>query len=233
MEYIYITVTVNIVLTLFTVFKIFGKSYLAEKGKNLATKQDIEDITLKIEGVKVLYSKEIESLRASLLQGVNKKHLFLQKSTDILLNYYDKVLILNFGKLSKSFGDFISEEDQKMSAVVKHIGEVNDLFDQLMVDYHRLSVFLDGKNELMVCTSEIITSVLKIKKVFNNHTGERKIALFKEMTAFRSKDFQDYEKAVYENNAVSAKYYEELKNPYETFQKQISSFIEKLTLYLS
>ncbi|WP_157007698.1 hypothetical protein [Xenophilus azovorans] len=37
------------------VLKFFVSSYLAEKGKNLATKEDIAEITRKIEGVKSEY----------------------------------------------------------------------------------------------------------------------------------------------------------------------------------
>jgi hypothetical protein len=184
MEYIYITLTLNIILVIFTLFKVYGKSYLSEKGKNLATKQDIEDITFKIEGVKIFYSKEIEALRASLLQGVNKNHLFLQKSTDLLLNYYDKVLVLHFGKLSKTFGDFIADEDHSMKAIIKYLEEVDVLFDELMIDYHRLSVFLNGTDEIMICATKIITSVITIKKIFKNHSGARKIALFNEVVSF-------------------------------------------------
>ncbi len=45
--------------------KTFLPSYLSEKGKNLATKEDIESITDKIESVKTDYAKVLEGLRSN------------------------------------------------------------------------------------------------------------------------------------------------------------------------
>lgn len=45
----------------FLLIKYFLPGYLSEKGKNLATKDDISEITDKIESVKAEYSKEIET----------------------------------------------------------------------------------------------------------------------------------------------------------------------------
>jgi hypothetical protein len=47
----------------FLLIKHYLPSYLSEKGKNLATKEDIEDITEKIESVKSQYSVLLEELR--------------------------------------------------------------------------------------------------------------------------------------------------------------------------
>ena len=44
--------------------KFYLSSYLSEKGKNLATREDIEEITNKIEGVRTQYATLIEELKA-------------------------------------------------------------------------------------------------------------------------------------------------------------------------
>jgi len=44
--------------------KYFFSSYLGEKGKNLATREDIEEITDKIEGVRLQYTSLSEELKA-------------------------------------------------------------------------------------------------------------------------------------------------------------------------
>jgi hypothetical protein len=51
-----------------TAFILLGKSYLGEKGKNLATKEDISAITQKIESVKEFYSKSLESYKFQLIR---------------------------------------------------------------------------------------------------------------------------------------------------------------------
>jgi len=45
---------------------IYLSSYVKEKGRNLATKEDISDITSKIEGVKIEYLKESEKFKTEL-----------------------------------------------------------------------------------------------------------------------------------------------------------------------
>jgi hypothetical protein len=46
--------------------KYYLPSYVKEKGKNLATREDIAEITDKIESVKIEYAKELESLKSHL-----------------------------------------------------------------------------------------------------------------------------------------------------------------------
>jgi len=48
------------------------RAYGSEKGKNLATKEDIAAITHKIEGVRIQYLTELERLRTDLARGVNR-----------------------------------------------------------------------------------------------------------------------------------------------------------------
>lgn len=54
--------------------------YFKGKGSNLATKQDIEDITTKIESIRIQYTKELEKLKASLQVSVSNKSLIIEKS---------------------------------------------------------------------------------------------------------------------------------------------------------
>src|ERR1700752_1622843 len=60
------SIILEIILILFGCYLAFGKSYFTEKGKNLATKEDIEDITKKVEGIKTEFIKETEKLKTDL-----------------------------------------------------------------------------------------------------------------------------------------------------------------------
>jgi cell division protein FtsL len=44
----------------------FCASYIKEKGKNLATREDIHAITRQIESAKIQYAKELESIKSQL-----------------------------------------------------------------------------------------------------------------------------------------------------------------------
>jgi len=67
-------------IVLFFALKYFLPGYAQEKGKNLATKQDIEEITRKVESVKIDFSKDLEYIKSD-LQFQNQS-LFSIKSAE-------------------------------------------------------------------------------------------------------------------------------------------------------
>lgn len=107
-------------------------SYLKEKGKNLATKEDIAEITDKVERVKTQYASDIEKLKSDLQ---NQTQLVERKR-----EVYDN--------LGKSLGIFVSgrpsTEDQKKNFLEAYsqtwlwapdpvIKSLNALTDSLLV----------------------------------------------------------------------------------------------------
>ncbi|MCE9792818.1 hypothetical protein LZ659_14520 [Shewanella indica] len=96
MDYILIGLQVAILLGIGSIF-LFKKclfSYSSEKGKNLATKEDIGEITRKVEEVKAGYITEIERLKVDLS--------LLSRKNNILLD--EKIRV--FKKLQKRLVDF-------------------------------------------------------------------------------------------------------------------------------
>ena len=96
MDYILIGLQVLILLGVGCIF-LFRKylfSYSSEKGKNLATKEDIGDITRKVEEVRNGYVTEVERLKVDLS--------LLSRKNDILLD--EKIRV--FKKLQKRLVDF-------------------------------------------------------------------------------------------------------------------------------
>ena len=51
-------------IVVFLLIKFFLPSYFSEKGKNLATKEDIETITEKVESVRSGYAQVLEELKS-------------------------------------------------------------------------------------------------------------------------------------------------------------------------
>jgi len=86
-------------------------SYMKEKGKNIATKEDISDITSKIEEVKLAYIREAEAFRATLNKEVevlkinhtslqvNKAHEFVE-----MIEYFTNI-IGNFSNFKKGMNE--------------------------------------------------------------------------------------------------------------------------------
>ncbi|MCO4209671.1 hypothetical protein [Aeromonas hydrophila] len=72
-------------------------SYMREKGKNTATKEDLQDITEIVESIKQLNAEEIEKLKSALI----KEDKLLEKRKDV----YEEIV--------ESLGLFIAGNDNK------------------------------------------------------------------------------------------------------------------------
>ena len=80
---------------------IFPKRYIGEKGKNLATKEDIGEITNEIEKVKNQYSADLEGLKAGLSHRAKyygyryeREFQVLEELTSLLVDVRDSVVSL-------------------------------------------------------------------------------------------------------------------------------------------
>ena len=73
-----IQIFIDIFLIILTLYIAFGKSYIVEKGKNLATKEDIGEIT-----------KEIETIKNETIYLVQRKSEFHKDCKEIALSFND------------------------------------------------------------------------------------------------------------------------------------------------
>ncbi|GLS90361.1 hypothetical protein GCM10007916_14280 [Psychromonas marina] len=92
-----ITIILNILLILSMavvgfIFKIYFPKYLAEKAKNLATKEDIAEITNEIESVKSSYAHSLEQVRSHLQVKSALQQAFQSKCLETLVTV-DELLI--------------------------------------------------------------------------------------------------------------------------------------------
>jgi hypothetical protein len=89
---------INTVMNLFTwvilfvgglLFRNYLPNYFKEKGKNLATKEDIKEITDKVEAVKAHYLKQVELYKQEL--GLMEKRRELSAQVVELINRYKEI----------------------------------------------------------------------------------------------------------------------------------------------
>ena len=95
---------VSAILNLFTLLVVTGialflrsylPSYLEKKGENLATKEDVEEITDKVERVRSQYITDIEILRSDLGMRAHVHKLQFEREFDILSQVWDKLIDLS------------------------------------------------------------------------------------------------------------------------------------------
>lgn len=142
------TSNITAILVLTTIGSLVGtflssliKSYLTEKGRNLATKQDIELITNKIEGVKESYNIALEDYRTEL-----KKVYDLSKpSLDLTINL-DVELIKKISDLNSSIFEFSQLQNYGLASVI--FDQLTDLC-QFLVKYKVRYSALDGVQDII------------------------------------------------------------------------------------
>lgn len=124
-------------LILFFAIKNLLPSYFNEKGKNIATKEDVEEITTKIETIK----QEVSTLHF-------QKNELLEKRKLALLEFYD--LYIEFAESTVkniSFIDTFIYQPQKINertnAIIEKKGEVDKAFWKLLIYELQDQKFID------------------------------------------------------------------------------------------
>lgn len=99
--------------------KSYLPTYFSKKAENLATKEDIADITDKVEGVKSQYQSQIETLRAKLDKGKYAHQRQYDLELEVYKSLWKELVELREATASlrpvmdSSLGDGETEEDRK------------------------------------------------------------------------------------------------------------------------
>lgn len=122
------TITVGLLvvlvqLILYFAFKNFLPTFFSEKGKNLATIQDIDKITSIVESTKIVFSKDLELLKSQFQVMVNKEIGLINEERDAIIQINDD--------LSKWI-DFCSD---------LALGGIND-FENAEIDRRKLELLM-------------------------------------------------------------------------------------------
>jgi hypothetical protein len=159
MKDIYWVIITQIITSVILIIKIYGKSYLAEKGKNLAQKEDIEEITNKIEGIKSLYKKESDLLKEQIshLLDIQSSHRTEERNAIIHFHetYYHWIYtILEIPVDSYNFNTINLLLDKK--------AELQDYFININKASARM-VLLVKNDELIGLSNELIKQLIHFK----------------------------------------------------------------------
>ncbi|KAA9327232.1 hypothetical protein F0P96_18540 [Hymenobacter busanensis] len=136
------------VLFMLAMYQAFFKSYFTEKGKNVATQEDIAGITQQVEAVKNEFSKDLEQLR-----------------TD--LQYKNQMRISLRGEEKKAIVEcFEAMEVLRHFSSVKYLGYDEDNYEEIMStikkldDYYTNYKIAEAKTKLYVGNSDLVEMLL-------------------------------------------------------------------------
>jgi len=168
-------------------------SYFKEKGKNLATKEDISEITKKIEIVKIDYAKQLESAKAELAAQINthgfryeKEYEVLNELSALLIDVRDACLSL---RPIMDFKDPTKKEDEIKRERLIHLHETG------------MALYEVREKKRSFYPDEIYQAILLVEKAAQTESIEYKYG-----DPWEGKKFKDYwEKAQQNQKKIADK----------------------------
>jgi len=85
-----IRLIIEIILLLIVFYLAFLKSYFKEKGKQLAIKEDIEEITVKVESIKSDFQRENDDLKAKIQHLLTIQETHRNEERNVIIDFYRK-----------------------------------------------------------------------------------------------------------------------------------------------
>ncbi|MGM9477381.1 hypothetical protein ACS5PU_13155 [Pedobacter sp. GSP4] len=131
-------------------------SYFNEKGKNLATKDDIKSITTLVEEVKITFAAQTEKLKANLnvLTSIQLGIANEERNAIILLNqsffkWYNIISSISLGGADESSSDEIREFQRKRNMAYDEFSDSDVKFKLFVEDPELINKFYNLKSEVL------------------------------------------------------------------------------------
>lgn len=157
--------TTILIFASFFILKNYLPSYLSEKGKNLAQKEDIEEITDKIEGIKHLYAKEHGEIQQKLTHLLYIQGNYRDDERKAIIEFYEAyyhwmytvfeipITTYNFSRI-----DLLEEKMQELNGYFININKASAKL-----------VLLVKSDDLIAGSSELIVHLVKYKGWAEGH----------------------------------------------------------------
>lgn len=193
-------------------------SYSKKKGENLATKEDIDEITKKIESVKaeIHLSKELEKQ-------------YLDKKLDLLIMFFDHISDFYYELLPVNFGDFPNDEGKSLHeyqvTFYKTVAEITK-------SYQRLVIFISPESQILHHAEQLTNAAISSRKIFKKQFGMIKNTNFYEFSAYKSGEAKRIESAVEQADIANSQYWDEMRPTVEVFKDYFQKFITNLNEYV-
>lgn len=236
-----ILTTINLLLLAWLTF---FKSYFDKKGSNLADKQDIAEITQKIEGVKQEFSDKNELLKANLQHIISNQIQHSNEQRNAIIGFYDSFSKwVNVGLMSTKIADYSSLNVDELIAKERSLDQ---FFTETSITQGRISLLVENP-EIITVSLNLVGETLKFNHWLQPVLRELRDNLQKEK--FRRQLFSDLikikplpveaagiaketEQLAEERQAIYAKFYSGLNVEFGKILKASSPFILSVKKYL-
>ena len=141
----------NVILIFIGLYLVFGKSYFSEKGKNLATKEDIGFIT-----------KEIETVKNEIGYAIQRKNEFQKERKDVALSFNDNASF--FIDYSSKVIDILANNYNNREIILKQIEDIRLQAAKVISSFLKIFIYFDD-NELRKAAENYYNSAVKIQQL--------------------------------------------------------------------
>lgn len=143
------------------IFALFAKSllpkYFEEKGKNLATKEDIGEITKIVEDAKIVFTTQTELLKANLQFYNNLKTGISTEERNAIVDFNSTLFFWHDSLTDSGLNDVNLKDNEDLR---KHIAFLNKLHKDVLRSQAKLRLFIEDSG-LQTIANNLIISTLK------------------------------------------------------------------------
>jgi len=165
-----IEIILEVLILLIGLYLAFFKSYFQEKGKNLATKEDIGDITNTVEEIKSSFTTEIELFKSNLQFLTNIQIGIASEERNVIIDFNVK-----FNNWLYYQMDYISQKLFDNVEIEKCENLISISYFDLKTAQTKLSLFCKNEEILKMATNLIIVTGENIHKNSIKFIGEIKM----------------------------------------------------------
>lgn len=211
------------------ILKSYFPAYFHKKGENLATKEDIGEITQKIEQIKVQYSAQLEDIKFSVKSVYDRQKSFTNRQQFEVLRFYDLATEFYYEQLAVNFGDF--PMDKGNSLFLYQESFFKNTFN-LIKSYQRIVVYFENENKLRIFAEKVLVQALEARKILKKHFGKVKFTIIELEAAYKTGDRSWIEKTVESVNEPNKIFWNDMKPVLESYQNSLRYYLTELNLYL-
>lgn len=203
---------------------VYVKSFMGQKGKNLATKEDIGAITKEIEQVKQEYTKGVELFKSQtdLIASNNKEHY--KDSKKVIMDFYDAFVLFRYHVVTPIL------TLNRIETFSKWVDDADILQKEVVIQKERFDLFVNNdalKNQAIIMVG-IVFDYRELKLLCEYATIETSIQLkeyAKRMEAENKTQESSVLDVINETAASVAKdYTEKLDNKYKELRSGFAQF---------
>jgi hypothetical protein len=223
----YIIILQVIILIVVYVFRNSIPTFLKEKAKNIATKQDIGKITTEIESVKSEFNKDLAILKSN-LSLKSQSNFSIQEKKRILI--YELIETFNTWLYSIVNFSFSGYNIQNIGEIKNHRKNLEKYKLDFNVIENKLNIFYSNK-EFDELKRDLTIATLEIQHILDQAISKYELKLYEK----HHLEIQDYyERTVAQNKIqteifdITGKYYDEMKDKYKEIVRLNSIFTEFL-----